>query len=147
MARTIGEKSVVLRRIGLVVDDIEAELLRVVTRALAGIAREFGVLGRQRDGLRLRILRRRDLEKALGERQLRCRPGRQHREVVRIVELAVHTEREQADEGLVLLHHDGHGRRDHVGGIAADHEVDFVDVEQLGVDARNGRRIGSGRRN
>ena len=42
---------------------------------------------------------------------------------------------------LFLLDHDRHGRRDHRGGIGADNEIDFVDVEQLGVDARHGRRI------
>ena len=36
----------------------------------------------------------------------------------------------------------GNRGRDHVGRIAADHEIDFVDVEQLGVDARHIRRIG-----
>ncbi len=53
----------------------------------------------------------------------------------------VHIERKQADEGLTLLHDDRQGRRDHVGGVAADHEIDFVDVEQLGVDAGHRRRI------
>ena len=28
------------------------------------------------------------------------------------------------------------------GGVAADHEIDLVDVEQLGVDAGNRRGIG-----
>jgi hypothetical protein len=37
---------------------------------------------------------------------------------------------------------DRHGRRDHVGRVTADHDVHFIDVEQLGVDARNGRRVG-----
>ena len=91
---------------------------------------------------RLGILRRRDLEEAFGEGLLRRRARRQHREIFRIVEFAVGIEREQADEGLVLLHDDRNGRRHHVGRIGADDEVDFVDVEQLGVDARHRRRIG-----
>jgi len=33
------------------------------------------------------------------------------------------------------------GWRDHVGGVAAEHEVDLVDIEQLGIDARHRRRI------
>src|SRR5262249_40109639 len=33
--------------------------------------------------------------------------------------------------------HDRHGRRDQRGGIGPDHEVDLVDVEQLGVDRRD----------
>ena len=131
-----------VRRVGLVVDDIEAVFLGVVAGAVGGVARELGVLGRNRHGLRLRILRRRDLEEALGERLFRRRTGRQHREIFRVVKLAVGIEREQADEGLALLHDDRNGRRDHVGGVGTDDEVDFVDVEQLGVDAGHVRRVG-----
>ena len=29
-----------------------------------------------------------------------------------------------------------------VGAVAGDDEIDLVDVEQLGVDARHGRRVG-----
>ena len=131
-----------VRRIGLVVDALEAVLFHVGPGAVGGVVREVGVLGRDRDGLRLRILRGRDLEEALGEGFLRRRAGRQHREIFRIVKLAVGVEREQADEDLAPLHGDRNGRRHHIGRVAGDDEVDFVDVEQLGVDAGNGRRIG-----
>jgi hypothetical protein len=68
--------------------------------------------------------------------------GRNEREVFRIFELGIGIEREQADEELAPLHGNGNGRRDHVGRIAADDEVGFVDVEQFGVDAGHGRGIG-----
>jgi hypothetical protein len=129
------------RRIGLVVENLEAVCLGIRARAFAGVAGKFRVLGHERDGRGLRILRRGGLEKSLGERLLGRRAGRKHREVLRISELGVHVEREQADEGLALLHHDRHRRRDHVGRVAAEHEVGLVDIEQLGVDARHRRRI------
>ena len=46
------------RRERLVVDDVETIGLRVFARTSAGVAAELGVLGRERDGLRLRLLLR-----------------------------------------------------------------------------------------
>ena len=63
-------------------------------------------------------------------------------EIFGIVEFAVHREAKQANEHLLLLHHDRHRRREHVGAVAADDEIDLVDIEQLGVDAGHGRRVG-----
>ncbi len=90
---------------------------------------------------RLRFLLRRDLEETFGECRLGVRARRQHREIFRIVELTVHRQSEQADEDLILRDNDRHGGRDHGGGIGADHEIDFVDVEQLGVDAGHVRGL------
>ena len=73
---------------------------------------------------------------------LRVGPGRNHAEVVRIIECAVHRGPEQADEHLLSLHGDRHRRRQQVGAVAADDQVDLVDVEQLGIDAGYRRRIG-----
>ena len=95
--REVGRR----RRIALVVDDLEAGRLGVLARAVGGVAREFLVGGDDRDGLRLRVLRHRDVEEALGEGGLRVRPRRDHREIVRVVELGVHREPEQADEDLL----------------------------------------------
>jgi hypothetical protein len=41
-----------------------------------------------------------------------------------------------------VLHDDGHRRRDDVGGVARGDDVDLVDVEQLGVEARHRRGVG-----
>ena len=143
MARMIGEIVGGVRRVSLVVDDLEAVLLGVGAGALGGIARELGVLGGDCEGLRLWILRRRDLEESFGDGRLRIRAaGRDAGEVSRVFELGVGIERKQADEHLVLLHDDRNGGRHHVGRIAADHEVGFVDVEELGVDAGHIRRVG-----
>src|SRR6185312_12244195 len=53
-----------------------------------------------------------------------------------------HGEREQRNEHLVLLHDDRHSWRGLRGRIRTDDEIALVDVEQLGVDARNGRGVG-----
>ena len=73
---------------------------------------------------------------------LRIGAGRQHREIARIVELAVHREAEQADEQLVVPHDDRHRRRGHVGGVAGDHQIDVIDLQQFDVDARDVGRVG-----
>ena len=93
------------------------------------------------DGRGLGILRRRNLEETLGESRLGVGAGRQHCEILWIVKRAVHGEREQRNEHLALLDDHGHRRRRLSGRIGPDHEVAFVDVEELGVDAGNRRRI------
>ena len=131
------------RRIGPVIDDLEAELLGVGrARPRRRCARTPRPRPTSATVVRLRILLRRDLEEAFGERRLGVRSGRDHREVLVGYLNSVFTSSPNSDdEHLVLLHHDRHGRRDHVGGVAADDEIDLVDVEQLGVDARHGRGI------
>ena len=129
------------RRIAAVVDDAQAERLGVFARAVGGVARELLVGGDDRHRLRLRALLHRDVEEALGEGGLRVRPRRDHHEIVRVVELGVDREAEQPDERLLLLDDDRHGRRQHGGGVGADDQLDLVDVEQLRVDARHGRRV------
>jgi len=49
--------------------------------------------------------------------------------------LAIDVHAEHADRHLVCLHDHRHCRRDHVGGIGPDQQVDFVDADELGVDA------------
>ena len=72
---------------------------------------------------------------------LGIRPVRDHREEPVVFELGVHTEPEQDDEQLLLLHDHRHGGSRRDGGIGADDQIDFVDVEQLGVDARHRRGL------
>src|SRR6266851_4291406 len=127
------------RRIVAVVDDFQPGRLGVLVRAVGSVARELGIGPDDRHRLRLGVLGHRYVEEALGERRLRVGPGRNHDEIFRIVELLVHRETEHADEQPVLLHHHRHRRRQHVGGIAADDEIDVIDVEQLGVDRRHFR--------
>jgi hypothetical protein len=74
------------------------------------------------------------------ECRLRRRAVGDHREIFRIVEPLVDAGTEQADEQLVVLHRHGHRRGDLRRGIAADDQIDFIDIEQLGVDAGDLRR-------
>jgi hypothetical protein len=133
MARTIGVKSIV-RRVALVVEDLEAGILGVFARAFAGILSEFGVRVGQRDRLRLGILRFGHLEEAARESWLRGRPVGDHGEVLVVLELVVDAGAEQADEQFLARHGDRHGGGNLRRGIAADDQIDLVDIEKLGID-------------
>src|SRR6185312_3999125 len=79
---------------------------------------------------------------ALGETLLRLRAaGRHDGEVVGVVELAVHRETKQAEKGALVLNNDRHRGGNHVGSVAADRDVDFVDIQKLGVDAGDKRGV------
>ena len=123
------------RRIALVVDDLKARGLGVLTRALAGVAAELGVGHRERDRLRLGLLHFGHLEEATREGRLRRRAVRDHREIFGYLNVLVDASAEQADEQLLLLDRDRHRGGDLSRSIAADDQVDLVDIEQLGVDA------------
>ena len=84
----------------------------------------------------LGLLLRRDLEIAFGERLARFRPGRDHGEISSVVEFLVRIEAEQADQQLALLHDHRQRRRNEIGAIGPVDKIDFVDIEQFGVDAR-----------
>src|SRR5260221_399250 len=55
--------------------------------------------------------------------------------------LAVHGEREQPEEQPVALDHDRHCGRHHVGGVTGNGQVDLVDIDQLGIERRDRRRV------
>ena len=133
-----------VQRVGLVIDDLQTGFLGVLPRAVAAVARRLAVAGRDRDRLQpeLVLVRLDEIEKAPGDRAPRIGSDRQHREVVRIVELLVDIEREQADECLFVPDHDRHRRRRDIRAIARYDEIDLVDIEQLCVDAGHLRRIG-----
>ena len=70
------------------------------------------------------------------------RVRRNHAEIVRIIKFTIQRSREQTNEHLLSLHGDRHRRRHHSCAVAADDQVDLVDVEQLCINARYRRRIG-----
>ena len=55
--------------------------------------------------------------------------------------MPVHADAENGDGGLVVLYDHRHRRCHHIGGIGAENEIDFVDIDELGVDAGHVRRI------
>ena len=130
------------RREGLVVDDVQAELLRVGARARGRVEREFVVRGDDRDRLRLGILRHRQVKEALRPVELRIGPRRHDLEVAVVLEFLVRRQSEQRREHQLLAHDDRHRRDDQVGAVARHHQVDLVDIEQLGVDAGDVRPLG-----
>jgi hypothetical protein len=52
----------------------------------------------------------------------------------------VDADRQEADGGLVVLHDDRHRRRNHVGGIWPEEQVDLVDGDEL-RKSRNVARV------
>ena len=105
-----------------------------------GALGELGVGGEDRDGLRLRLLRRGEIEEADREGVDALRPDRDHREVFVVVEFVVDADRGEADRQLLVLDDGRHRRRDEIGAVGPEQQVDFVDGDQLGVDARHVRR-------
>ena len=131
-----------VRRIGLVVDDLQPRRLGVPPRTLGGVARELGIGRDDRQRLRLGALRRRHLEEALRKGGAGVgAAGRLHREIAVVVELVVHIEAEQRKERHLVLDDDRHRRGQQIGAVIADRQVDLVDVEQLRKDAGYRRRI------
>jgi hypothetical protein len=56
-----------------------------------------------------------------------------------VVELLVIGQPEETHEHEPALDHYGHGGGDQVRPIAGDHEVHLIDIEQLRIDAGDGR--------
>ena len=129
------------RRVRLVVDHLQPGGLHVGARAFEGGVRVLRVGAHQRHGGGLWIHGHRDFEEALGEADRRIGAVGHDLEVAVVLEPAVRVGAEQRHEGHLALHGDGDGRRDHVGAVARDDEVDFVDVEQLVVEARHVGRV------
>ena len=99
----------------------------------------FGIHGGDR--FRFRIHRHRGIEEWLHDRQGRFFAGRENAEKLVIFELGVIGEAEQADQHHVVLHRERYRRGDEGRAVAAVDEIDFIDVEELGVDRRHIRRI------
>ena len=125
------------RRIALLVHGLQAALLRHGLGAVGQVLREFLVRGDEGDRLRAGLLS--DLEEALGPAG-RVAPGRIIEPLV-VLHGVVHLEREVTHEQEVALLDERHDRRRRHGAVGRDQEVDFVDIEQLRVDAGRGRRV------
>ena len=55
--------------------------------------------------------------------------------------MAVDTDRHHADGESLVFNDDRHCRRGHVGGVGTEQQIDFVDIDELVVDAGHVRRI------
>ena len=128
-------------RIGLVVHDLHAEPLGVLACAPRGIQREFRIGRHDGNRLGLGILCHREIEKALRPVGLGLRPGRHDLEITVIVELVIYREPEERRKNQLFPHDDRHRRRNFVGAVARHHQIHFVDLQKLGVDRRNLRRL------
>ncbi len=104
--------------------------------------RVLGVGADDGDGLGLGRLPGRHLQERGGPVHGRPRPRRHDLEVGRVVVLLVVGEPEERGEHELALHHDGHRRRDQVRAVPGYDKVHLVDVEELRVDAGDGRPLG-----
>jgi hypothetical protein len=57
------------------------------------------------------------------------------------MELVVGRQRKEAEEQPVVRYRDRHRRHDEIGAVARNQQVDFVDIDQLGVNGRHQRRV------
>ena len=121
------------RRIALVVDDLESVLPDFLAGAVSGALGELGVGGQDRDGLRLGCLDRGEIEEADRESVDTLRTNRDHREVFRVAELIVDADGGETDRHLVVLDDGRHRRRNEVGAVGSEQQVDFVDRDELAV--------------
>src|SRR5262245_8133878 len=62
--------------------------------------------------------------------------------IVRIVELLIIGQPKETHEYEIALDDEGHGRGDLVCPIPRDHKVNLINIEQFGINARDGRRLG-----
>ena len=108
------------RRVGLVVDDLEPVLLGVVAGAFQAFFGNSASAATRASVFGLGFCAIATLKKGSEKACLGSGPARQHREITRIMELAVDREPEQAEEQPVVLDRDRHRRRDHVGAVAPD---------------------------
>ncbi len=127
------------RRIAAIVDDLEAHLECVVARPVGRLLGEVGIGADDRHGAEL--LRLGDLEVATRELVHGVGASGKHGEIVRVVEGLVDREREQTHQHVIARDHDRHRGYREIGAVAGQRQIDLVDVEQLGVDARHQRGV------
>ena len=71
-----------------------------------------------------------DLKEAFSQGQVWVRPSRNHHEILRVVELRVHSERHEAEKESLAFHNQRHRWRDGIVSIAADNDIDLLDIEE-----------------
>ena len=120
-------------RIGPLENHFEPERLRILARAIERCARVLQVGADQGHATRLGRLLEREIEHAFGVVARRRSLGI-HGEVAGILEPLVCTQPEDADGRPVALDDRRHGRRDDVGAVGPDQQIDFVDRHEFRVD-------------
>ena len=75
-----------------------------------------------------------DLKEAFSQGQIRVRPGRNHHEVMWVVELRVHGEGHEAEKEFLAFNNQRHRRRDGIVSVAAGDEIDLLNIEETLVN-------------
>ena len=66
--------------------------------------------------------------------QVWVRPGRDHHEIVRVVELRVDSERHETEKESLAFDDQRHRRRDGIVAVAADNDIDLLNIEETLVN-------------
>src|SRR4029077_18588046 len=102
--------------------------------SLSRALRERCVRDEDGHGFWLRLLLPCDLKEAFSQGQVWVWPGRNHHEVLGVVELRVHRERHEAEKESLALRNQRHRRRDGIIAVAADHDIDLLNIEETLVN-------------
>src|SRR5437762_2303402 len=102
--------------------------------SLRGALRERRVC--EQDGYRFGfwILLPCDLKEASSQGQAWVRPSRNHHEILRVVELRIDSERHEAEKESPAFHDQRHRWRDGIVTVAADHDIDLLNIEEALVN-------------
>src|SRR5712691_2594311 len=109
--------------------------------SLSGALRERCVGNQDRHRFGLWILLPRDLKEAFSQREVRVRPGRNHHEILRVVELCVDSERHETEKESLALHDQRHRWRDGIVSVAANHDIDLLNIEETLVNVSDEFRV------
>ena len=129
------------RRVGPVIDHPQPVFLAQQADTFRGALGEVVVDGEDRDRLRRRRQHLGAFEEAAGIGALDVVSGDVHREVAVVLQLLVHAGAEQRNVAHAPLHHDGHGWRDHRGGVGRGDDIDLVDIDQLRIERGDVGRV------
>src|SRR6267378_5950011 len=102
--------------------------------SLRGALRERRVGDQDGHRFGLWILLPCDLKEAFSQGQVWARPSRNHHEILRVVELRVDSERHEAEKESLAFHDQRHRWRDGIVSVAADHDIDLLNIEETLVN-------------
>jgi hypothetical protein len=130
-----------VRRVAVIVYDLEPELFDVFPGPGHGGLPELGVFADDRHGARARFHGHGGCEETKRQTAVAFRAVRQNLKIPVVFELVVNAGAEQRHVGHLFLHHDRHRCCNQICGKWRDDEVDLVEIEKFRIDARDQSRV------
>src|SRR6266576_3268625 len=106
----------------------------MVLDSLRRALRERGIGDQDGHRFGLGLLLPCNLKEAFSQGQVWVRPRRNHHEILRVVELRIDTERHEAEKESPAFHDQRHRWRDGIVTVAADHDIDLLNIEEALVN-------------